>query len=267
MGVEGLVRRCSHCLNPFPPNSPASPTPSSFRAAARSQQRRAETDHGALGDSEARPDSDAAEPRYSRRHRAQRSAARPMSGAGAGSGAAPPVLRLRRRGRAAHSGAGRRGWRSRARCGEDGAHLLCGAHGDRTTLKEFGGGSGAGRPRVLAELRGLGGQTRVAAVRPPASPAACSHVARLGCERSRDPPGQPLPCGAEAPEATLSSARRRRAARSRLLLRRGGGPGAPGLCPALHPEGRGEGSEPGISPLAQKGRMERGRDGCSGRNR
>lgn len=131
--VRALLEPSLRIALPRPHRAISVPQPGASHEAPKS-------DHGALGDSEAGPDGDAAEPRYSLRHRAQRSAARPMSGAGAGSGAEPPVLRLRRRGRAAHSGAGRRGRRSRARSGEDGAHLLCGAHGDRTTLKEFGGG-------------------------------------------------------------------------------------------------------------------------------
>ncbi|CAN8204884.1 unnamed protein product [Coccothraustes coccothraustes] len=57
-----------------------------------------------------------------------------MSAAGAGSGAAPPLLILAggagqpRAARAEKPGGGEHGWR-----------FLCGAHGDRTTLKEFGG--------------------------------------------------------------------------------------------------------------------------------
>lgn len=66
----------------------------------------------------------------------RRRRARPMSAAGAGSAAAPPVLRL----------AGGAGQPTAARAeqpggsgGEHGSRFLCGAHGDRTTLKEFGG--------------------------------------------------------------------------------------------------------------------------------
>lgn len=117
-------------------------------------------------------------------------------------------------------------------------------------------------PRCEARAGRYGWQLRGRLLlRPPASPAACSHVQRLGSAAGglgtlRASPSQhslcPFSCGAKRGDSRSNSVPRAEAAGgeeppSPAAWGWAGEPGTPGHCPAPHPESVGKGSAPGVS--------------------